>query len=128
MPAALATPAFDAPDALDALAQLDDAALDACPFGVIGLDPAGTVVAYNAYEAQRAGMSRDRVVGRHFFTEVAPCTNNYMVATRYEEEPALDAVIPYVFTLRMRPTPVALRLLKRPGAARMYLLVLPRGG
>jgi hypothetical protein len=71
-------------------------------------------------------MSRDRVLGRHFFSEVAPCTNNYLVATRYEEEPALDEVIPYVFTLRMRPTPVELRLLKQPGAARMYLLVRAR--
>ena len=118
---------FDSPHALLALQDMDDAALDACDFGVIGMDAAGTVVQYNAFEEHRAGMSRERVVGRHFFTEVAPCTNNYLVATRYEEEPVLDAVIPYVFTLRMRPTPVELRLLNAPGMARMYLLVRPRG-
>lgn len=120
------TLAFDAPDPLPVLLALDDAGLDACPFGVIGFDAGCTVVQYNAYESRRAGISRDRVVGRHFFTEVAPCTNNYLVATRYEEEATLDDVIPYVFTLRMRPTPVDLRLLKRAGAERMYLLVRPR--
>jgi photoactive yellow protein len=127
MSTATAHVAFDAPDALATLNELDDDALDACAFGVIGMDPDGTVVQYNAFEQRRAGMTRDRVVGRHFFSEVAPCTNNYLVATRYEEEPALDAVIPYVFTLRMRPTPVDLRLLRGPGAPRMYLLVRPRG-
>ncbi len=123
-----APPAFDAPDLFEALHPLDAGQLDACPFGVIAMDAAGTVVAYNAYEARRAGLAAERVMGRHFFSEVAPCTNNYLVATRFEEEPALDATIPYVFTLRMRPTPVELRLLKQPGAARMYLLVRTRGG
>lgn len=118
--------AFDAPDVLGALLPLDDAALDACDFGVIAMTPDGTVVQYNAFESRRAGMSRDRVVGRHFFSEVAPCTNNFLVATRYEEEARIDDVIPYVFTLRMRPTPVDLRLVKGAGAARMYLLVRPR--
>ena len=128
MPTTLAPLTFDAPDLLDALTTLDAQALDTLPFGVIGMDAAGTVVEYNAYESRRAGISRDRVVGRHFFSEVAPCTNNYLVATRFEEEPALDAVIPYVFTLRMRPTPVELRLLRAPGAGRMYVLVRPRAG
>lgn len=124
--AILASPSFDDPAVLDALLSSDDAALDACTFGIIGLAPDGTVVQFNAYESRRAGMSRELVMGRHFFTEVAPCTNNYMVATRYEAEPALDEAIPYVFTLRMRPTPVELRLLKQPDAARMYLLVRSR--
>ena len=128
MSATIAPPAFDAPDLLDALTTFDAPALDALPFGVVGMDAAGTVVEYNAYESRRAGISRDRVIGRHFFSEVAPCTNNYLVATRFEEEPALDAVIPYVFTLRMRPTPVELRLLRAPGAGRMYVLVRPRAG
>ena len=128
MSATATLPAFDAPDLLATLCQLDAEALNGCAFGVVGMDAAGAVVQYNAYESRRAGMSAERVLGRNFFTEVAPCTNNYLVATRYEGEPAIDDVIPYVFTLRMRPTPVQLRLLKALGAERMYLLVLPRGG
>src|SRR4051794_27562803 len=49
--------------------------LDALPFGTIQLDHAGTVLKYNAYEAQIAGLDPAKVVGRNFFTEVAPCTN-----------------------------------------------------
>jgi len=49
-----------------------------------------------------------------------------MVAQRFENEPALDAVIDYVFTLRMKTTSVKLRLLKQPERRRMYLLVQPK--
>jgi hypothetical protein len=45
-----------------------------------------------------------------------------MVAQRFETEPALDAIVDYVFTLRMQPTKVRLRLLRQPGR-RMYLVV-----
>ena len=49
--------------------------------------------------------------------------NNFMVAQRLEDEPELDAIVPYVLTLRMRPTPVRLRLLASPAASRRYLLI-----
>lgn len=106
--------------------QLDGAAADALDqlaFGVIGLTASGDVDLYNATESRLAGLSRDRVVGRHFFTAVAPCMNNFMVAQRFEDEPMLDSTIDYVLTLRMRPTPVKLRLLKRSEAGRRYVLV-----
>ena len=74
-------------------------------------------------DAALAGLSPARVLGRHFFTAVAPCTNNFMVAQRFETEAEIDATLDYVFTLRMAPTPVTLRLLKRPAARYMYLLV-----
>jgi len=70
-----------------------------------------------------AGLSRERVVGRNFFTSVAPCTNNFMVAERFMSEPELDVKMDYVFTLRMKPTPVKLRLLRSATAEHMYLLV-----
>lgn len=97
--------------------------LEILPFGVIGMTLDGMVIAYNKAEAALAGLTPSRVIGRHFFTSVAPCTNNYMVAQRFEGEAGLDAIIDYVFTLRMAPTPVRLRLLKWPDAERMYLLV-----
>jgi len=58
-----------------------------------------------------------------FFTEVAPCTNNYLVAGRFEEESTLDETIDYTFTVKMRPTQVKLRLLKDDRAERQYLAV-----
>ncbi|MDB5559342.1 MAG: Photoactive yellow protein [Enterovirga sp.] len=98
-------------------------ALDTLPFGVIGFDTAGTVDLYSATESRMAGLSPDKVIGKHLFAVVAPCMNNYMVAQRFEDEPELDATIDYVLTLRMRPTPVKLRLLQSAGAKRRYLLV-----
>jgi photoactive yellow protein len=66
----------------------------------------------------------ESVLGRNFFTQVAPCTNNFMVAERYVENGALDAVIDYVFTYKMKPTKIRLRLLKRDGGDSQFLLVL----
>lgn len=57
------------------------------------------------------------------FNEVAPCMNNYLVAQRFDDEEALDEILPYILTLRMRSTPVQLRLLKRRGGRRCYVLV-----
>lgn len=48
--------------------------LDELPFGIIDLDPQATVIAYNRTEADLAQLQADKVVGRNFFTEVAPCT------------------------------------------------------
>jgi photoactive yellow protein len=114
---------FDEVDLYDELMSSSDAQLQDTAFGVIALDADHRVVMYNKTESTLSGLSPDRVVGRHFFSEVAPCTNNYMVAHRFETEAVLDATIDYVFTLRMKPTPVRLRLLARPNAARRFLLV-----
>lgn len=107
--------------------ELQAGDFDAAPFGIIGFDSACLVQAYNKTESQAAGLSTDRVVGRHLFEVVAPCMNNYLVAQRFEDAQRdgaeLDHVIDYVLTLRMRPTPVRLRLLASPSLPVRYLLV-----
>jgi photoactive yellow protein len=105
------------------LAACDEARLDALPFGVIGFGPDTEVEIYNATESRLAGLSRERVVGRQYFSVVAPCMNNFLVAQRFEDEDELDAVIDYVLTLRMRPTKVRLRMLKRAGESMRYILI-----
>jgi len=117
---------FTAPDLFDWLDQATPAALDTLPLGVIRLALDGTVTAYNAAEAALSGLTPSRVIGRNFFTSVGPCTNNFMVAHRFQTEPVLDEIVDYVFTFRMAPTPVRLRLLKRPGARFAYLVVEKR--
>ena len=114
---------FDDDALIEALDAAGDAVLDALPFGVIGLDGEGIVVVYSAYESAAAGLTRERVLGRHFFLDIAPCMNNFMVAERLASEPALDATLDYVLTFRMRPTPVRLRLLRAPDIRRRYVLV-----
>ena len=97
--------------------------LDELEFGVVRMRADGEVVAYNLWESTMAGLSKERVLARNFFSEVAPCTNNYLVAERFMTEPELDATLDYIFTLRMKPTAVKLRLLKSASADHMYLLV-----
>lgn len=118
--------AFDDPDLLDALEALPLEAADELRWGLITMDRDGDVIGYNAIEAGDAGLDPARVIGRNFFTSVGPCTNNYLVAQRYEDEPDLDDQLDFVFTLRMRPTPVRLRMLARAGSRRQYLAVLRR--
>ena len=71
---------FDDVAIADMLGTLNEAALDELPFGVVGLDGENVVELYNAHEERSSGLSRDIVVGRHFFFDVAPCMNNYLVA------------------------------------------------
>ena len=42
-----------------------------------------TVLRYNAAESRLSGLPSDRVIGRQFFREVAPCCNNARVAQRF---------------------------------------------
>ena len=97
--------------------------LDGLPYGVVGLRADGTVSIYNATEARMAGLARDSVLGAHFMSEVGQCMNNFMVAQRFEDESDLDSELDYVLTLRMRPTPVRLRLLQMLGIERHYILI-----
>ena len=48
--------------------------IDELPFGVIVVDRKGNIVEYNRYESDMTGFSRERVVDRNFFHDVAPCT------------------------------------------------------
>ena len=119
-------PTFDAANLLNWLDKAAATELDGLDFGVIGMTRDGAVTAYNRAEAMLSGLTPSRVLGRHFFTAVAPCTNNYLVAHRFEVEETLDDTIDYVFTLRMAPQPVKLRLLRSPAAAHMFLAVRRR--
>jgi photoactive yellow protein len=114
---------FDEPNLITKLSMANNTELDTAPFGIVVMSVDGVVTHYNIAESRLSGLSQTNVIGRHFFANVAPCTNNFMVAHRFETEQALDQVIDYVFTLRMLPTPVRLRLLKHPSQSRMYLIV-----
>ena len=97
------------------LATLSDEELDALPYGVVGIDDDGVITRYNATEANFSNHSADRVMGRNFFTKIAPCTNNRLVFGAFREGMAsgnLDVKIPYTFTYVMRPTNVVMHLVR----------------
>lgn len=116
-------PQFDDDDLFASLISLDEEALDDLDFGILGLDPEGIITVYNRHEERSSGLSRERVIGRHCFHDVAPCMNNFMVAERVDHERPLDVVIPYVLTFRMRPTNVRLRLLCAADVSQRWILI-----
>jgi photoactive yellow protein len=115
-------PLFDAPDLAAALTAMSDLELDTLDFGVVEMDHECKVLRYNAAESRFSGLPPDRVIGRHFFQQVAPCCDNAKVAQRFEAI-TLDTTIPYILALRMKAVSVILRLLKTPDSRRMYFLV-----
>lgn len=106
---------------IDDLDGADTSALNSEGFGIVKMAHDGSVTDYNDWQSKFTGMSKDAVMGKHFFTQVAPCTNNFMVGQKYDSNDTLDESIDYTFTLKMSPTPVKLRMLKGSGA--QYLLV-----
>ena len=118
---------FDMPGLGPQLASLSEAELDMLDFGVIGFDGATVVCRYNQLESAEAGLSPQRVLGQPLFTNVAPCMNNFMVAQRLQDAletgVPLDETLDYVFTLRMRPVKVKLRLLAAPSLTYRYVVV-----
>ena len=121
---------FADPGLLDTLESASLDVIDDFGFGLIVMDRDGRVLGYNQAESKLSGLPADEVIGRNFFVEIGPCTNNYLVAQRYQDsasqETSLDEQLDYVFTYRMAPTPVRLRLLARPGSPRQYLAVVLR--
>ena len=126
---------FADPGLLDTLESASLDVIDDFGFGLIVMDRDGRVLGYNQAESKLSGLPADEVIGRNFFVEIGPCTNNYLVAQRYQDsasqdsasqQTSLDEQLDYVFTYRMAPTPVRLRLLARPGSPRQYLAVVLR--
>jgi photoactive yellow protein len=92
---------YDAND----LFGLDESEIDELPFGLISVDPTGTILQYNTYESRLARLSKERVIGRNFFRDVAPCTAVQEFQGRFERfaaEPgdgaeSFDFVFPFAF-------------------------------
>ena len=98
---------------LESIDRMNEAELDALPFGAIRLDKTGKVLSYNATEAKLTGRDPKRVIGRNFFTDVAPCTNVQGFAGRFREGVAkgeMHTIFPYRFDFEMAPRDVTVTL------------------
>jgi photoactive yellow protein len=124
-PGPIARLAFADPQAFDLLAAATDRWLDTLDFGVIRLDAAGQVTAYNLRESLLSAYEPAAVIGRDFFRDIGPCMNNPQVAGRFEGVETLDATVETVFKLRLRKLPVRLRLLKQAPSPHRFVLVDP---
>ena len=87
--------------------------LDALPHGAIQLDTTGKVLAFNQYESQLANKKKEDVIGRNFFTEVAPCTNVQEFHGRFVrgvKEKKLHEKFRYHFAFKQNPRDVVVTL------------------
>ena len=127
---------FGHADLLRRLAELDDRGQDPLDSGLIGLGkaPDAIVVRHHPCARESSGLDPKRVVGLPLFSVVAQCMNNDLVALRFDDVVAagqpLDARLDFTFTLRMKPTPVRLRLLSAPDQTTQFIAVLrqPQSG
>jgi photoactive yellow protein len=104
---------FVSTPALREISELSKEELNALPFGAIKLDGKGNVCSFNDYEAKLTGRDPKNVIGKNFFTEVAPCTNVRSFAGRYMEgveKGELHAIFPYRFDFKMSPRDVTVTL------------------
>ncbi|GAB2515565.1 photoactive yellow protein [Spirosoma aerophilum] len=113
---------FSDPALLDWLEEQTNEQLDEAPFGVVRMTREGVVIAYCKSESHITGIKRDYAVGKYYFTQIAPCANNMMVAAKYAL-PNLDEELDYMLTYVCEPVKVRLRLLKSPTSRYQYFLV-----
>ena len=114
---------FNTQNAFEKLELMSQSDMDMLNYGVVKMDLEGNILMYNVYERDLSGHELQDVLNKNFFLQVAPCTNNYMVANQFETNEELDDIINYIFTYGMKPTKVKLRMLKRKNSKFMYLLV-----
>jgi photoactive yellow protein len=76
-----AAPGFD----LGYINQVPAEELERLPYGLIVLDTEGNVLFYNETESKLAGFARERVLGKNFFREVAPCARVQAFEGRFKE-------------------------------------------
>ena len=87
--------------------------LDDLPFGVIQVDRDGVILAYNAAEAKLADLRPEDVIGKNFFTHVAPCTNNEDFGERFRKGIArgkMHETFPFRFEFSKSPVHVMISL------------------
>ena len=114
---------FNETNIIDSLEELVDDELDHLGFGVIGFDKNTFIRRYNYKEEELSGYKREHLLGKPFFSEVAPCMDNYRVALRFLQEAELDVTIPYLLALKIKPVRVQLRLLKQSTCPLRFILV-----
>lgn len=102
--------------------------LDSLPFGIIKLDGEGVILEYNTYESELARLPKQDVIGKNFFTEIAPCTDVQEFHGRFREGVAarsLNVKFRYVFTFKHNPRDVLVTLFYSEATDSVWVLVQP---
>ena len=124
----LKTVSFGKSDIENVLARMKGAELDKLAFGAVELDAKGTVLRYNATEGAITGRDPKAVIGKNFFTDVAPCTNRPEFKGVFDagvRANNLNTLFEYTFDHQMRPTRVQVHM-KRAISADSYWVFVKR--
>jgi photoactive yellow protein len=116
------------PSIFHAVDAMDEKQLDALPYGAIQLDIRGTVLKYNAYEGRLAGLTKEQVVGKNFFKQVAPCTDVQEFYGRFREgveAGKLHCKFRYRFTFKINPLDVTVTLFYSDRDKTVWVFVQP---
>jgi photoactive yellow protein len=92
--------------------------IDKLAFGAVQLDRTGRVLAYNAAEGEICNRDPRAMIGKNFFTEVAPCTRSPQFYGRFAEGVRagnLNSTFEYMFDYKMKPTKVKVHMAKSSG-------------
>ncbi len=107
---------------------MDADALNQLPFGAIKLDAEGRIFFYNKAESRLSGRNPERVIGRRFFHEVAPCTNMPDFYGRFAGAVVAQRTqvsFTFVFDFAMRPVRVQIDMSPAREVGRYWILVRP---
>jgi photoactive yellow protein len=110
---------------LDMLASHD---IDALRQGVIQIDGAGVIHLYNRAESAFSGRRPETVIGRNFFSDVAPCTHLPHFYGRFREgvrRGRLDHTFSFVYGFDPRPMQVRITLRQAAAADRYWIITEP---
>ena len=117
---------FGQEDIFNAMADMEDEALDDLSFGAIQLDSMGTILKYNAAEGGITGRDPGDMVGQNFFRDVAPCTRSPEFYGQFMDGVQaghLDTVFEYTFDYRMTPTTVNVHMKGSPTDGTHWIFV-----
>ena len=105
---------FDDVELSDVLARIPRKCRDRMQFGIIELDFKGTIVAYNMGEAKVSGRNASDMIGKNFFTDIAPCTKTPEFYGRFKAgvtSGTFSARFDYLFDFEMEPRAVRVSMM-----------------
>lgn len=93
--------------------RMNEAQLDALPYGALLLSHEAKILRYNRTEAEITGRSQQAVLGRNFFLELAVCGVGPQFQGRFKNallSNQFDEIFPYVFHYQMPETVMLVRI------------------
>jgi len=114
------------PRQLDALSPEQ---LDSLPFGAIRVDAEGRILFYSRAQSNITQRERTSVIGRNFFTEVAPCTVVPEFYGRFRRgvlTGQLNSTFEFVFDFEMQPVQVRISMQNSTREGEFWILAQPQ--